>query len=154
MLLTWLQASLLFFIQALIAPETNEAWNASFWKERAWIFPAITAYSMVVSAALSLAIMACSSLSKNKRHAGTAFAIFIIGTCIMGGMLAEALHNDNWTAISPFFSAVDLGYYLFHLDGNRDLIAAWAAWAGILATCALSLFLIHKRVSSSASQGR
>lgn len=153
MLLTWFQTTLLFLIQAWIAPEHSE-WHLYFWEQYAWILGAIALYSTVVSVTLSLMILAASSLTKNSRYAGTGFVVYIIGSSIVAGVVYGILHNLDLNALSPFFAGVDLGYYLFDLNENRVIMGEWAAWTGIIAVWVPCAIILKWRLTRAARYGR
>ena len=151
--LTWLQAVLLFVVQAAVAPE-HTPWRQHFWSEYAWILRAITLYAVVVSTTLSLMILAASSLTKYKRYAGTTFAVYIIGAGIVAAVLNETLHIHEFFAISPLHAGVDLGNYLFHVAPSRDMMSQPAAWGGIVGQWLLCAAILKWRLERAARYGR
>ena len=153
MFLTWFQAALLFGIQTVVAPEHSE-WHLYFWSRYAWIFPALTAYSAVVSATLCLIILAASSLTKNPRYAATSLAVYIIGSGIVARIVSDMLKSDRFFALSPFMSGVDLGYYLFGMGERAEIPSQAVAWIGLAGVCLLSAVILRLRLDSAARFGR
>lgn len=147
----------LFAIQTLVAPVQSQ-WHLYFWLRYAKIGPALLVYGFVASTTLSLLMMACSSLTENGRYAGIAFAVFIIGTMIVGPILADYLRSGYPLAISPFYSGIALGDYLFGLTPDaivRDLrVGPWSAWIGILSYWIICGWILNYRVSRRARYGR
>lgn len=146
MVLTWLQATLLFLIQTLIAPEYSD-WHVYFWRDYAWVLGAITLYSVVVSLALSLLILAASSLTVNARYAGITFAVFIIGSSIVASIVFGIVHAGLF--LSPFFSGIKLGYSLFHISDGPPVSTA-AAWLGVIGACLVSAMILRWRLCRAA----
>jgi ABC-type transport system involved in multi-copper enzyme maturation permease subunit len=147
---------LLFLLQTAVAP-AHSTWHLYFWSRYAKIGPAIVLYGLVASTTLSLLIMTASSLVKNGRYAGIAFAGFIIGSNAIAGILSSNLHSRAYFAISPFLCGVTLGDYIFGFDkGGRNPLGLpeSLAWGGILAYWVLCLAVIHWRVSRAARSGR
>lgn len=149
MALTWLQATLLFGIQTAIAPAHSD-WSVYFWSDYAWIFGAITAYSALVSLAMSLMILAASSLTVNARYAGITFAVFIFGSSIVASIVYENVHAGMF--LSPFYSGIKLGYCVFRMtDGSpmRDV----SAWLGVIGVCLFSALILKWRLCRAARLG-
>ena len=152
MAITWGQAMILFALQWAASP-AQSPWRVYFWKDNAWIVPAITIYSGIVSATISLMILAASSLSRRARYAGIAFAVYVIGTLIVGGILSEMLHRDAYWALSPLHASVNVGNQLFRL-GDKVFFSPWAAWAGLAATCGVSALILWRRLEGAARLNR
>lgn len=152
MLLTWFQTTLLYVLQIAISPPRSP-WRLRFWHDYAWIFLAISAYSTLVSAALSLLILAASSLVKNGRYAGMALVVYVIGASIVGGIVSETLHAKDALAMSPFLAGLDLGFRLFRLPHYGTGMSLWAAWLGVTAVCALAGLILWWRLRSAARYG-
>jgi len=152
MLLTWFQTTLLYGLQIAVAP-ARSPWRLHFWRDYAWIFPAITAYSVIISTGLSLMILAASSMVKNSRYAGIALVIYVVGTSTAGGIVSDVLNSKNALALSPFVSGIDLGFILFRLPEERIGLTIGAAWAGVIGVCALSGMILKWRLGRAARYG-
>lgn len=152
LLLTWVQAALLFLVQTVITPKNSE-WRIYFWERHAGILVAITLYCLVAAVTINLMILAASSLAKVGRHAGMSFVIYIIAAGVIGRILKENLQSDNWMALSPLHVLMDLGTYIFKLDG-RHLIDRGPAWAGAIGLWVVSFGIIKWRITSAIKAGK
>ncbi|NQU43626.1 ABC transporter permease subunit [bacterium] len=150
--LTWLQAILLFGLQTAVAPEQSP-WRIYFWSEALPIAWAINAYCVIVSATLSILILASSSLTKNQRYAGTFFAIYLVGSTAIGRVVGEILGRDWPLVLSPFACGVDLGYHLFDESGRADLglVQCIGGIAGVWIVC---IGIFYFRLRNAARYGR
>lgn len=150
--LTWLQPMIAFVMQTAVAPEYSK-WHTDFWSDYYWIAGSITVFSVVVSLMISLMILAASSLTKNARYAGSAMVIYLIGTTIVSGMMAEILRSQSFRAISPLFSAAILGAHLFGAGGDKGF-GAGLAWASVLGNCLLCAGILRWQLERMARYGR
>jgi ABC-type transport system involved in multi-copper enzyme maturation permease subunit len=152
MLLTWFQTMALYVLQIAIAPKAS-AWRTYFWSEYAWIFPAITLYSVIISTALSLMILAASSMVKNARYAAVTLIMYVVVSSAVGGITGDILNNRNALVLSPFVSGVDLGYTLFHLPEKRLALNTFTAWAGVIGVCVVAGSILKWRLGRAARYG-
>ena len=152
MALTWFQAVVLYVLQTAVSPP-RAPWRLHFWHDSAWIFVAITAYSAIVSATLSLLILAASSMVKNGRYAGMALVAYIIGASVVGGIMTGILRTTNALTMSPFLSVLDLGYRLFHLRHYGSGMSLTAAWIGVTTVCGVSGWILWLRLRGGARYG-
>jgi len=152
MLVTWFQTTALFLVQTVAAPEHSE-WRLYFWTENSWLPGAIALYSAVVSATLSLLILAASSLTKNSRYAGTTFAVYLIGSTVAAGIVGGIFRNGNCLALSPVLCGGELGYYLFNLTEGREMSQP-AAWGGLFGVWILCAMILYWRLKTAARCGR
>jgi hypothetical protein len=151
--LTGGQAALLYGLQWVVSP-AHSPWRLYFWSGYAWIFGALAAYAFVASAVISLLIMAASCLTRNPRHAGSIFAIYLVGAVFVGGALEEGLHLHNFWAISPFHSLYALGLYLFDAARTSNpLVGYAAAWGALAGNAALAGVIIKARLDRAARHG-
>ena len=149
MLLTWVQTLLLFVLQVFMAPP-DSPWRTHFWSDYAWIAGAITLYATVVSATIALLILAASSLTRNARYAGGLFAMYLIGSSMVAGMVAGILGRVSLLALSPFYSGVQLGAYLFGVAGMEGNTSQPLVWASLLVVCAISFGIVAGRIRQAA----
>ena len=83
MLITWLPAILLLFLQVMFQG------SFEFMKANLFLFPAITVSSLLQSLLVTLTMLALSSLSNSTRYVGILFAgILFFSKAIFGAMLA------------------------------------------------------------------
>lgn len=157
MSLTWLQTIALFVMQWAICPAGSK-WAEHFWTDYFWLIVPITLYSVVLSASLSLLILTFSSLTRNGRYAGVAFAATLIGTAIVAGLLQGEvgalwfIRPNDWYAISLIALAREIGDYLFKMPGSAGIGAtlAWTAMGSVWLACTL---ILKVRLNQSASKG-
>lgn len=141
MALTWAQTALLFVIQPLISAADSDWW-LHFWSKYAWIFPATTAYAVVIGVTLSLLILAASSLTRNARYAGMIFAGALIGAHVTAQILCHSLSMPSLDLLSPLTAILTVGDWIFRLDQPWEphrvtwswvvILGLWAMCAGIL----------------------
>lgn len=155
MVLTGVQGLILFGLQTAVAGEET-AWSLYFWKEYAWIAGATMIYSTLVSGTLTIMILAASSVTGNSRYAGTAFAMYIIGSMIIAGLLKEFNLGDGAWGVSIFHVGLEIGRRLFLSSGDMgsQIMEAWAAWLGLLGVWALSIAILKTRLTNAARYGR
>lgn len=153
LLLTWFQGSVLYGLQLAMAPADNE-WRIYFWDRYARIYPALTLYAVLVGATLSLLVLAASSLSRSGRQAGLIFAIYLIGTYVIGVVLEKMNQMPSLRAMSPLSAMMNAADYLFKMPASYANVSMTAAWAGILGNWALCLFIIHWRMANAAKFSR
>lgn len=151
--ITWVQVVLLFFVQYLISADRSD-WRVHFWTDYAWIPVASLIYSSIIGASLSLLILAASSMTKNGKYAGTAFAAYLMGTSIVAGFMKEIMGGDKrYFMISPLRCVSDIGFRLFGIEGGKDLSPA-QAWIGLLAAWILAAFILYTNLNRAAHSTR
>lgn len=153
LLLTWLQGSILYGLQLAVVPADND-WRIYFWDRYARLYPALTIYAILIAATLSLLILAASSMTRSGRQAGLIFAIYLIGTYVIGIVLEKINDMPNLHAISPLSAVMNAGAYLFKLPAVYTNVSATAAWVGILGNWAMCGFIIHWRMNNAAKFSR
>ncbi len=150
--LTWVPASLLLALQWGLSPPESP-WRAQFMSSTLGLMRPISMYCLTLALLLSLLILAASSLSRNGRYAGIAFAGFILGETILVGVLSRRL-DDPWVpALSVWRAAADLGHHLFEAPAVAPL-SLRAAWISLLAHGAGALLLLHWSLSRWLRAGR
>lgn len=153
MVLTWLAASALFIVQAVIAPENSE-WHLYFMDRYFWMIVPITVYSAVICSMLTLMILAASSMTKNSRYAATALAVYTIGSSITAGIVAESMGDVKWLALSPVRAGYDLGSYLFLQTPDPVSVTKTGAWTGTVGLSILCFLIVRMRIARAARYGR
>lgn len=153
LLLTWCQSVVLLLLQVAVS-DPESPWRTQLWQQSGSVLVAITLYCLVIAASLSLLIMAASSLVKNGKVAGLIFAIYLIGTYIMGNIVSEITEMNDLLAISPWAAIKSLGYALFKLQENMLITSQTSCWIGILCTWALCGLIIQWRMANAAKFGR
>jgi len=141
--ITWVPQLALFALQAGLAPG---GWLAANLRIAfavfvgAWVWIAVlTLLGLAVSAWIRWRIVATGAL----------FGIFFLGTAV-GEMWGAALRN-SWGRLASLFYLI--GVVWRELFGSAELLArragdlpAWAALLGLLAACALGLWLLSRRL--------
>ncbi|MCE5229749.1 hypothetical protein LLG95_09160 [bacterium] len=157
MMLTWLQTIVLYMMQWAMAPE-GSPWATSFWSEYAWLIVPITIYPALLAASLSLLILTFSSLTRNGRYAGVAFAATLIGLASVASILKEAvgslgfIQSSDWLVLSPVILAHELGDHLFKLKSGLG-ISPKLAWITLAAFWVLCGAILKIRLQQSMSKG-
>lgn len=148
-MLTGLQTLLVHALQVAVLPG-NET-GLEYWWKHAWLAGAIIIFSTIVSASLTLMILAASSLTKNKNYAATTFVVYIIGAIIVAGLLYELLDgNSAMFGFSPFHSAAQIGRQLFQMDKRNDIMPNWAAWCGIGGLWLLCAGILYRQLKRAS----
>jgi ABC-2 type transport system permease protein len=106
---TWAPAMLLLVIQVMFAG------SFAFLQENLFLFPAITVFSFVEVAMVSLAILALSSLSKNSRFVGILYAGVIFFSDAFYGVLRVMTRDTALSWVSPTNNLAQLGDGIFRL---------------------------------------
>ncbi len=153
--LSWLQTMALYFAQVLLAPETS-AWRTEFWSQYFWLIFPITLYSVLLSASLSLLVLAFSSTARSGRYAGIAFLIYLIGAHTVIALLAELIgaigpiQAHDWFGLSPLAIGYALGDWLFSQQAE---VRPAAAWFGLALHWLVAGAILKWRLDGAARQG-
>lgn len=149
--ITVLQVLILFVLQFFASP-ADSPWHTDFWEEYASIPLSAALYSLVISAGLSLLILAASSLTKSGRYAAMTFAVYIIGTSAAAGFLTAIVRNDLLWVISPLAIGQQIGSYLFVED--LVLLSRKAVAFGLAGNLGLAGLILYWNISRAARTGR
>jgi hypothetical protein len=138
--ITFVPGMLLYLVALSLAPDQFLKW------ELAWIGPAIVLYCAVIALALSLAVLAVSSLSRSARVAGLGFFGLIMGLEAIYNVLRQAFDRPEAAVLSIMNNLQAIGRALFGLTLRRYVLPwPWAAIA--LALVALGcLAILRARV--------
>jgi ABC-2 type transport system permease protein len=111
---TWVPGVLLLAIQIVLAG------NFTFFRANAYLFPAITLYSVLIALVASAAILALSSLSKSARFVGILYASLIFFSQALYGVLRLVTGGSriSWVSIPEDLSQV--GNVIFRLPLQYD----------------------------------
>jgi ABC-2 type transport system permease protein len=141
---TWIPALVLFLVQAALH---GHGWG---W-DNLWIAGSIFVASMLWIALVSLLSMALAVWVR-WRIAATALMLGIFFVLPGLGAAVNAILRTNWGLLlnlSYVFTAV--WTHLFRIGEGRpglNLVPLWSAWGSILAVCATSVWLLHRRLKA------
>ncbi len=149
------QGLLLFGLQSAMAP-ADSYWVTSFWAEQTWLVWAILGYGGAVSVTLTLTILAASSLTSNSRYAGMAFAMYFIGSGIMGGVLYNLTASEASYSVSLLHVGRAVGVYLFSrgLLLPEYILTGWQTVLGLLVVWVLAGGLLVRRLATAVRDAR
>jgi ABC-2 type transport system permease protein len=137
-MITWVPGLILFGIQ----------WSLAGWqwaKDNWWIASGIFVGSIIWIIVLSLIAMAMSAWVKWKVAAGTLIiAIFFIGAGF-GAAINAVIHTKYGSLINLTQVIATIWAKLFRIHGDTG-IALWDAWMALGAACAISLYLLTRKV--------
>jgi len=137
--ITWLPAILLLVLQVLFAG------NFAFLKANAYLFPAITLFSLLEALMVSMCILALSSLSTNSRFVGILFTAVIFFTKAISGVLFAITGNTSLSWIAFSNNLTLLGDIIFRVP--RQYETPWPVALGVvLGLIALSAVILERRV--------
>jgi ABC-2 type transport system permease protein len=109
LLVTWLPAVVLLVLQIAFAG------NFTFFRNNAYLFPAITLFSFVLVTVVSATMLALSSLSKSSRYVGILYTVVIFFTQAIYGVVYVVTRSTamSWLSVSANLS--QLGDVIFRL---------------------------------------
>jgi len=139
LLITWVPAIALLVLQVLFAG------NFSFLQANAYLFPAITVFSILEVAMVSSAVLALSSLSSSGRFVGILYAALIFFTDALFGVLTvvTGTTGPSWIAFSKDLAQV--GDAIFRV--RLRYATPWAlSLAMVLLLVAISWIVLERRV--------
>jgi ABC-type transport system involved in multi-copper enzyme maturation permease subunit len=139
LLVTWLPALLLLFVQVLFAG------NFAFFRENVYLFPAITLVSLVEGLAVSFAMLALSSLSNNSRLVAILYAAVIFLSQALYGVLYGMTRDSSMAWISLSANFAQIGAFVFRVPPRYD--TPWpVSLAVIVALVGVSVVILDRRV--------
>ncbi len=139
LLVTWLPAIVLLIVQIAFAG------NFTFFENNAFLFPAITVFSLVEAILVSATMLALSSLSKSSRYVGILYAAVIFFSSAIYGVLYAVTRNSSLSWISFSASLEQIGNVIFRQPLKYD--TPWpVSLLVIVGLVALSAFILERRV--------
>jgi ABC-2 type transport system permease protein len=136
---SWLPAMTLLALQVIFAG------SPGFIGDNPWLVPAMTLFCVVEVLATSLAMLALSSLSKNRRFVAVMYAGAIVFAAAMYQVLRRTTGSDAWAWLSPEEVFDALAIAIFRATEEPALSAPVALMA-IGAIVAASIFILDRRV--------
>jgi ABC-2 type transport system permease protein len=136
---TWVPAVLLVLIQMMLAG------NTAFIRANPLLLPAITAFAAAQVLVSAFAMLALSSLSRNRRFVAIVYAGIIVFTSALYQTLRGITGSRAWAWISPEDTFDVLAAALFGSAGETA-ISLPAALLTIAVTVAVSIAILDRRV--------
>ncbi|HVZ24366.1 MAG TPA: ABC transporter permease subunit [Vicinamibacterales bacterium] len=136
---TWVPAMLLLLLQLAFAGSTK------FLGANLYLFPAITVYAAAEVFVSAFAMLALSSLSKNRRFVGIMYAGITFFTAAMYQALRNITGTGSWAWISPQTTLDVLGSVIFRAQAKQPISGPVAAIA-VAGLIVLSILILERRV--------
>jgi ABC-2 type transport system permease protein len=133
--ITWVPAILLLIVQVLFAG------NFTFLKANAYLFPAITLYSLVEVVLVSMCMLALSSLSTSGRFAGILYTALIFFSDALYGVMRAVTGSTRVSWIAFGNNLAQLGDVIFRVPLRYETpwIVSLAIVVGLVGIAALIL---------------
>jgi ABC-2 type transport system permease protein len=137
--ITWVPALLLLVVQVVFAG------NFTFLRANAYLFPAITAYSIVEVLLVSMCVMALSSLSTSGRFVGILYTALIFFSDALYGVMRAVTGSSSVSWIAFGNNLAQLGDLIFRVPLRYE--TPWVvSLAVVLGLIALSALILERRV--------
>ena len=139
LLVTWVPAIVLLIVQIMFAG------NFTFFRNNAFLFPAITLFSFIYVVMVSASMLALSSLSNSSRYVGILYAALLFFTQALYGVLRFVTGSTSLSWVSFSFNLEQVGDAIFRLPPRYD--TPWTVsllMIGLL--IAASAFVLERRV--------
>jgi len=138
--ITWVPAILLLIVQVLFAG------NFAFLKANAYLFPAITLYSIVEVVMVSMCMLALSSLSTSGRFAGILYTALIFFSDALSGVLRAVNGGSTRVAWVSFGNNLaQLGDVIFRVPLRYEV--PWVlSLAIVVGLVGISALILERRV--------
>ena len=139
LLVSWVPAMLLLIVQVAFSGSFD------FLVDNLFLIPAITLFSLVQVVAVSIAMLALSSLSNNSRYVGVLYAGLIFFSQAMYGVVYAVTRESSFAWISVPQALAQVGDSIFGLP-LRSEMPTFLAWAVIVGLIAASAAILVRRV--------
>jgi ABC-2 type transport system permease protein len=137
--ITWVPAILLLVVQVLFAG------NFAFLKANAYLFPAITVYSLIEVLLVSICVMALSSLSSSGRFVGILYTALIFFSDALYGVVRAVTGSTSVSWIAFGNNLAQLGDVIFRVPLRYE--TPWVvSLAVVLVLIAISAVILERRV--------
>ena len=117
LLVTWAPATILLLLQVALAG------NVAFLRENLFLFPAITAFSLLEAVMIASVMLALSSFSKSRRYVAILYAAIVFFTRGFSGVLGAVTGDDSLSWISFSFNLEQVGDAIFGIPARDH--ASW-----------------------------
>ena len=139
LLVTWLPAIVLLVVQIAFAG------NFTFFRNNAFLFPAITLFAFVQVTLVSTAMLALSSLSNSGRYVGILYAAVLFFTQAIYGVLYAVTRTTIFAWVSFSANLSQIGDVIFRLPHRYD--TPWPVSLVVTAAVvAASALILERRV--------
>jgi len=139
LLITWVPAILLLVLEMLFAG------NFTFLRANAYLFPAITLFSLVEVVTVSASMLALSSLSTNSRFVGILYTALIFFSNALYGVMRAVTGSSTVSWISFGNNIAQIGDLIFRVPLRYQ--TPWpVSLLMIVVLIALSAFILERRV--------
>ena len=137
--ITWVPALLLLVVQV------GFAGNFTFLKANAYLFPAITVYSLIEVLLVSICVMALSSLSTSGRFVGILYTALIFFSDALYGVMRAVTGSTSVSWIAFGNNLAQLGDLIFRVPLRYE--TPWGiSLAVVVGLIALSAVILERRV--------
>jgi ABC-2 type transport system permease protein len=136
---TWVPGILLLLLQVLFAG------NFAFLRENLFLFPAITVFAAIQVLWSAFAMLALSSLSKNRRFVAMMYAGIIFFTAAMYQALRQITGTRAWAVISPEDVLDVIAAVIFRSPGTPS-IPMPAALLVVVVLIGVSVWILERRI--------
>jgi len=137
--ITWVPALLLLVVQVVFAG------NFTFLKANAYLFPAITVYSIIEVLLVSMCVMALSSLSTSGRFVGILYTALIFFSDALYQVMRAVTGSSSVSWIAFGNNLAQLGDLIFRVPLRYE--TPWiVSLAVVLGLIALSALILERRV--------
>jgi ABC-type transport system involved in multi-copper enzyme maturation permease subunit len=139
LLITWVPAILLLVLEMLFAG------NFTFLRANAYLFPAITLFSLVEVVTVSASMLALSSLSTNSRFVGILYTALIFFSNALYGVMRAVTGSSTVSWISFGNNIAQIGDLIFRVPLRYQ--TPWpVSLLVIVVLIALSALILERRV--------
>lgn len=136
---TWVPAMLLLVLQVLFAG------NFAFLRANLFLIPAITVFSAIQVFWSSFAMLALSSLSKNRRFVAMMYAAFVFFTLPLYQVLRQITGSRTWALISPEDVLDAIAAVLFRVPGTPTVPLPLALLV-VVAMIGAAMWILERRI--------
>ena len=137
--ITWVPAILLLIVQVLFAG------NFTFVRENAYLFPAITVFSILEAVTVSMSMLALSSLSTNSRFVAIMFAALLFFSDAVYGVLSAVTGGTSVSWVAFGHNVAQVGDAIFRVPLRYE--TPWfISLTVVLALIAASAVILERRI--------
>ena len=137
--MTWVPGILLLLLQILFAG------NFTFFRNNLFLFPAITVFAAIQVLLSAFAMLAFSSMSKNRRFVAIMYAGIIFFTAAMYQALRQITGTRAWAFISPEDVLDVIAAVIFRSPGT-PAIPMPAALLVVFVLIGASVWILERRI--------
>jgi ABC-2 type transport system permease protein len=137
---TWVPAILLLIVQVLFAG------NFAFLKANAYLFPAITLFSLIEVAMVSMCMLALSSMSTSARFVGILYTALIFFTNALSGVLRAVTGSTRLSWVSFSNNLAQLGDVIFRVPLHYPETPWSVSLAIVVGLIGISALILERRV--------